>query len=143
MRRTDIIFVGMNPAHQGDPDTPLEGRIGKRFAKLLQITPEQFAADFERVNLNYLPLSSFDYEEAARRADSIIRNKEIRKVVVCGQRVCGCFWLPFLPLHTKIRGGRKAYFILPHPSGLNRWWNDPENVVRAGESLRTFVYGKP
>jgi len=28
-----------------------------------------------------------------------------------------------------LRGSRAA--IVPHPSGINRWWNDPVNVERA------------
>jgi hypothetical protein len=33
-----------------------------------------------------------------------------------------------------------AALALPHPSSVNRWWNDPANVRRASDTLRLFLF---
>lgn len=51
---------------------------------------------------------------------------------------CG-FRAPFLAWRT-FRLGRAAVF--PHPSGVNRWWNDAGNRQAAGRFLRAFLGGR-
>jgi hypothetical protein len=30
-------------------------------------------------------------------------------------------------------------FVFPHPSGINRWWNDPHNVSQAASILHMVL----
>lgn len=138
----NVLFVGMEPSRRGDPETPLLGAIGRRLSHLLQITPEIFAADYSRINLNRFPLPVFSQQEASRKVKSILRGRggpKFHKLVLCGQVVSECFQLAYQPLYVSSCNG-KLCLIFPHPSGLNRWWNDPFKVHQAGLTLRKFVY---
>lgn len=35
--------------------------------------------------------------------------------------------------------GSQLFFLLPHPSGINQWWNDDFNRFRARKRLREFL----
>ena len=50
--------------------------------------------------------------------------------VLLGANVCRCFGLPFEPINS-YPSELGTIFVLPHPSGLNRWWNDPQNLSDA------------
>lgn len=45
---------------------------------------------------------------------------------------------PYL-VGTVLRGRRAV--VVPHPSGVNRWWNDPANAARATAVLRSIAAG--
>jgi uracil-DNA glycosylase len=68
--------------------------------------------------------------------DSIWRRP---RVILVGRNVADAFgalqswgWFEWF----RFRGDRETEFaLMPHPSGLNRWWNETENVKRA----RAFV----
>lgn len=77
-------------------------------------------------------------ENAARRQATrlLMRGLDGRKaVVLVGRRVAAAFdaedrpWLEWFDLF-----GRRAA-VMPHPSGLNRWWNE----VRNYEAARVFA----
>ncbi len=58
-------------------------------------------------------------------------------LVLCGRRVAEAFGLAAEPPLTRRviwdLGGHPGLdvLLLPHPSGLSRWWNDPENFEAA------------
>ena len=58
-----------------------------------------------------------------------------RQVLLAGRGVAGAFGvdLPFF-LWAEERGMMVA--VVPHPSGVSRWWNDPANERRARRFLR-------
>lgn len=64
-------------------------------------------------------------EEVARACAPYLE-KEFDCIVLTGRRVAQAFGksIDFLE-----RDGK--YFSLPHPSGLNRWWNDAKNLEKA------------
>lgn len=69
-------------------------------------------------------------EESADPTDAII---------LLGRRVQRAFGLEQQePLTTIVRGSGTTILCLPHPSGLNRWWNDPAHVVEATTALRAL-----
>ena len=53
------------------------------------------------------------------------------KLVLLGANVCAAFNLVFTPFSTAEREDWEYYVILPHPSGLNRLWNEPGAFTRA------------
>lgn len=57
-------------------------------------------------------------------------------VLLAGRKVAAAFGVGRMPYLEwfRLRGGMAA--VLPHPSGINRWWNDADNVARAREFLR-------
>lgn len=56
------------------------------------------------------------------------------RVIFAGQRVVKAFGFRKLPplewVHRYV-GARFWCALLPHPSGVNRWWNDPEHLIDA------------
>lgn len=53
------------------------------------------------------------------------------KIVLLGSKVCDAFHVAYQPFSTAERGDIEYYVILPHPSGLNRLWNEPGAFERA------------
>lgn len=72
--------------------------------------------------------------ETARVVASHVRERlapSYDVVYLVGTRVARAFEMrPVALLHVDA-----PYITLPHPSGLNRWWNDPDNVSAAREVL--------
>lgn len=64
-------------------------------------------------------------------------------LVLLGRKVCSAFelespeWLGWY--RSAIHG---VMIAVPHPSGLNRWYNDPENTSRAAEVLSAVASGE-
>jgi hypothetical protein len=144
MRISSIIFVGQGPSENGDPYLPLEGRIGEKLGDLLEVT--DFAQSFARINLNseWIGKGSggkgdvFDRSEGKTAAKVLLRGSWT-KYVLLGKLVALCFDANGEPLDT-VRHGVKSFFLLPHPSGINRWWNNPANESEAKKKLKAFIY---
>lgn len=53
-------------------------------------------------------------------------------------RVARAFRVPATSCYyfARHRRGRAWWCVFPHPSGVNRWWNDPDNTRRAERYLR-------
>jgi uracil-DNA glycosylase len=75
-------------------------------------------------------------------------------VILCGTRVWKAFQLPSSPeplVPYLIKEGWDRFpseglgyegwwaYMLPHPSGVNRWWNEPENVASAQRFLKAMA----
>jgi hypothetical protein len=56
-------------------------------------------------------------------------------VLLAGHRVAAAFGVREGYLREFVLQGVPAA-VVPHPSGVNRWWNDPANVARASAFLR-------
>lgn len=145
MRISSIIFVGQGPSQDGDPYCPLEGTLGQKLGELLGI--DDFVRAFARINLNSEWIGKtggdgkgdvFDGSEGRASAKVLLRGSWTRYVLL-GQKVALCFDVKGDPLDT-VRHGVKSFFLLPHPSGINRWWNDPDNARKAKDRLGKFVY---
>lgn len=137
-------FVGQAPSQSGDHSTPLCGRVGERLAALAGLTPKEFTG-FRRVNLNLEWLGKngrgdwFDSEIGRRRAAEITPSLP-EKVVLLGRQVARCFAVKRNFLET-YEFNYRLFLLLPHPSTLNRWWNNPTNERAAAEALRKFLRG--
>lgn len=146
------IIVGMNnpvstrPGHELYP-LP-EGCTGNRLWKMLHsrtgASMRQYVDAFERRNL--VVGKEWDRLAARARAYEVVceLRDSGRTVVVLGQEVRAAFdyviggdgWanlsndrggLPPLLVHPQQAAGC-TWRQVPHPSGLNRWYNDPKNV---------------
>jgi hypothetical protein len=120
------------------------GRSGARLAVLLGLSLEQFLATCDRVNLlDGWPGRSggakghlFDVGRA-RTAAGRLRLTE-RHVVLCGLRVASAFGLRRAVFLRPVELGRDeaSCVVLPHPSGIVRWYNSGANVRAASRTLR-------
>lgn len=78
---------------------------------------------------------------ARDRALEIMREPDLQDVVVLlGGKVTKSFGLKIEQLQSLVFADRR-FVHLPHPSGLNRVWNDYENVVRARSLMEEVAPG--
>ena len=109
-------------------------------------------SDWTFVNLFQRPMpregkgSMFPLEEARRQANTIMRflrstpEEEYDLVVLVGKRVAKAFGIDgavYFGAYTWSPHG-PTYYVVPHPSGVNRWWNDPVNRERFKKWLVTI-----
>lgn len=140
------LIVGEAPARTGDPMKPLEGPCGIKLAAVFGITYDEYLETFSR--LNVLPEwpgrgekgDQFPMALAREHARQIVIEK--RTTFLLGKRVAQAFG--FLPKARFLSGyfspaGEWRIMIIPHPSGINIWWNDPANVRRAKKEARRFL----
>lgn len=139
------LLIGEAPSKNEHPPTPLEGRIGRRLAEYAGISFEDFLERFERMNLLAVRQDTkekgfeFDADQArinAMRLD-IAPN---RTVVLLGHRVARAFGLRNATYFKLYDGGQgRSLYVIPHPSGVNRWWNDVENQIEAARFMRSLA----
>jgi uracil-DNA glycosylase len=138
------LLVGEAPARTTVGARPFSGRTGARLAELAGV--ERLRDSFEVVNLldrwpgpTGAKGSEFPMEVARARAAAMVPRLVLRRrrVVLVGRRVAGAFRLARLPYLSWERiDGLAEVAVLPHPSGVNQWYNDPGNVERARRFLR-------
>ena len=139
------LIIGEQPSKNGNPDTPVSGRIGERLAEFMGITYMEYDMLFERVNL--LPIreeytgsgKEWDADRAKARAIELSAAFESGQVVLLlGKRASTAFGLSDeYFLRHKVNGA--DVYVIPHPSGLNRWYNDESNKLMAQEFLRAII----
>lgn len=136
----------------------LTGACGKKLAAVLGVTFDEFLR-MPRANLNARwngKLSKgdlFDSLEGFGAATGVVTKRPAFRYVALGLGVAKCLGVrnpEFLrespserfSLGAPSTGPRPVrVFVLPHPSGVNRWWNDPKNHTRARRALRKFMKG--
>jgi hypothetical protein len=110
------------------------GRSRKRLAELIGVPEETMMEHVCWVNLWDVPGNIPAYEvsmieQAAQHDDAIVLlGREVAEAVSLGDQD---------PLSRIERNGGvgPVLLLLPHPSGLNRWYNDAANTARAQEAL--------
>lgn len=142
----DCVFVGQAASADSDPNCPLSGRSGRKVADMLGMNDERWM-ECKRVNLNHdfpgrwpdkLKGDFFRAREGEDMAHLLLC-MHWTKYVLIGRHVQLSFKVEANPLCT-IGRGDKWFFCLPHPSGLNLWYNSAANVQNAERALRKFVY---
>lgn len=144
------LLIGQAPGPNSDPGEPLSGRCGARLADLCGVTQEIFLARFRRVNLiDAFPGKAskgdtFPINLARKGAVELLLTGVFgsTKVVMLGDNVAKTFGfkpgtfplLKFLPCQAT----RHGVAFCPHPSGVNRWWNDPSNLKAARRFWRAL-----
>jgi hypothetical protein len=103
---------------------------------LPEVTKEDFCAAFDRRNI--LDSTRWDWKEALAVADNLRAEFEGRTVIVLGieaRKALGLY-----PIHgfgpQFVDGG--TYYVIPHPSGRCRWYNEPKNCEVVGKFLAQF-----
>lgn len=115
-------------------------------AALSGLSFDEFLRTFDRANL--LPLwpgpsgrkgAAFPVVAARLLADRMIgRFRFDRTVVLLGKRTAAAFGLS-VGYFEPVMIGRATVLVVPHPSGVNRWFNEPANVRRMARFMRRIV----
>ena len=135
------VIVGVDPGRRGQSPLPGGSPSGRRLSSLCDLTPDEFEDRFDRINLHsdYGSSESSDWR-AAENLRPILRG---RRVIALGRRVAKALKFPQETLGWSLQPECIAATV-PHPSGLSRWWNDPENESAARlfmqKALRPCIY---
>lgn len=145
MRRP--VLLGMNNPHSERSEHALfphpSGVAGHRLWMMAHDVCGMSRAEYLRVfdRRNLLNATKWDPIEARRVAEEIGLWKSLEgcSVVVLGQATHSVLWLEAAPpllwrLHRGVR-----WCFAPHPSGLNRWYNDPLNRLAVGYRLEELA----
>lgn len=140
-----IILIGQAPGRRGDPAEPLKS---KRLAKLCGISMKKYLETFERINLikewpgkqKNGKGDAFPEKLAALNAAWLLPKLEARKVIFLGLNVARAFASPREDFFVWFELGgffqKTEAAIVPHPSGVNHFWNERANRLAAQRFLR-------
>ena len=142
------LLIGPVPPRNGEDELPFSGRDGTRVRELLHCaTEEEFRDKWDTMYLipRWPGLSGRRERWPARLAQVLAS-----RIVFCAKvaLVCGCaaevFNLTpyFNEYPLSVLSGRPVPgFAIPHPSGVNRYWNSEENKRKAAEFF-AYVEGR-
>src|SRR5262245_38252760 len=138
------LIIGQAPARGNDGKKPFAGASGARLAILSGVgtsgddLPEHFtlANLIQKYPGRQGKGDGFDEVIAGRAAmkilSDLIRRNEKRWVLLMGRNVAQCFGQRNRPYLEKFwLTSTNPCLVFPHPSGINRWWNDSANTAAA------------
>ena len=154
-----ILFVGQAPSAETDGKPPFVGRCGKFLAELMDTTQEQMLLDHDFINVfdrwpgKGYGGDKFPMPEAKQLAKAKLDQLRDRQMVVLlGSNVARAFnasqfrYLEFYEMRNPDNFSdcvAKAMSVVPHPSGVNRYYNNPRNRLVVGEFLRRLASKNP
>ena len=146
------LLIGQAPGPNTDPDLPLyplpSTSAGGRLCAMMGLSRVQYFTLLDRMNLlaffpgRHKRDDKFPVRDARIIAQSVRQLLKGRTVVMVGRCVAEAFDLPKQPFFEwcEIQVGRRLPMssrnvmvrtvIVPHPSGRNHWYNNPENRRR-------------
>lgn len=134
------LIIGEAPSKRGDSALPCGGRIGRRLASYFGIGYEEYLECFDRTNLlGAYPGADgkgakFEAHEAKVAADAL--DLRGRTVLILGQRAARAVGLRAEYCTWQAHRGALCA-VIPHPSGINRWYNDVGNEASLALFLQT------
>lgn len=141
-----LLIIGQAPGSDEQNEDPLTGPSGRRLSEVMGASFDAYREMTERVNLldrYYGSNGKGDAfpEREARRAgvEMLSRLRDSgRRVLIVGKGVAGAMGLADAPLLEWFEVGGYGFhaMIVPHTSGVNRWWNDDANRRGATLALR-------
>lgn len=135
-----VLFVGEAPTPEnvGSPLDPHCCDSGRRLLRYTGWEVDEFLHGLaDRTNVFPWPMPRWapaDARQARLNMQALVTRYE--RVVLLGRKVASAFqhdgeffaWQRWFC----VEGGVQRYWaVCPHPSGANRWWNDPDNVKKA------------
>lgn len=136
------VIIGMVNPHSDDPDWALAPypervagwRLWRMLADVADVSRKAYMEAFDRRNLLTKGFV-WDPLEAGRESEGLWETLEGHTVLVLGDATRNVLWLPKPPplLWSVHRGVR--WCPVPHPSGVNRWYNDPLHRLAVGYRL--------
>jgi uracil-DNA glycosylase len=142
-----IGLVGQAPSRRGDPRKPLAGPNGRKIARLAGISyDELIACRRKHLNGHYNGKrpkgDAFDHAKGNVNAADVLLDWRVERIVLLGKNVARCFGFRDLPFLAEISLYGRRFLIFPHPSRVNRWWNERRNEQRARQLLQRFLRGE-
>ena len=142
-----IGLVGQAPSRRGDPSKPLAGPNGQKVARLAGMSyDELIACRRKHLNTHYrgkrVNSNAFDHMKGNVNAANILLDWRVERIVLLGKNVARCFGFRDLPFLAEVRIYGRRFLIFPHPSSINRWWNERRNERRARQLLQQFLRGE-
>lgn len=140
------VVIGMNNPHSDDPSMALAPfpervagwRLWHMVHEVTGIMRREYKRRTDRRNL--LTGRDWDPVAARRESEDLWETLEDRSVLVLGQSVRRVLWLPVEePLVWREDRGVR-WCLVPHPSGLNRWYNDPLNRLAVGLRMEELIH---
>jgi len=138
-----IVLVGLAPAQRVArlPALGEQAATGRRLAELAGV---RLLDVFATVNVLQEPDARVHGDHATRHGRSLARYLGGRRRVVCvGQDVARLLGYAHGAGHPLFEwttfGGSPLYALVPHTSGLSRWWNEKTNAERARTWWRGLV----
>lgn len=142
------ILVGQQPGKLNPPSKPLwaehAGSTGYRIAMMAGLERDEYHEVFERFNINTLTDVKFSVTGVTKARGLRIRTgfREGDLIVALGKEVCECLQLPVPDNYFEFQiasGLGYMYAVIPHPSGLNRFYNSRDNWLQAEDFMRAIV----
>jgi len=140
------LIIGEAPGKNGDPSTPIEGRIGRRLAECCGISFEEFLETFSRRNLlDTQPQDNgkgadFNVKAAGRVARELEKQFVPGQVVlILGKRAAAAFRFIDVDYFQRFVVNGASVYVVPHPSGVNHWWNELENELQMIRFMKRIV----
>ena len=138
-----VVVLGLCPGN--DHPTPLFGQAASVSASRMNDLEPTWRVDATGANA-WSTRAAYQAGEPSN-VEQILRETRCRVIVALGREVqdeldvAKAAWFTT----TAIRRGDRTIKVVrfPHPSGLNRFWNDPQNVVRARKELRRALWTPP
>ena len=148
-----ILFIGQAPSRDTDGKPPFTGRCGAFLAeKLLNMSQGEMLKchDFKNVLSRWPGKGAggdkFPMAEARIAAEALIPLMKDRTVVLLGYNVARAFNIQaftylqcYVFRHRGVEVTQDMY-VIPHPSGINRHWNDRTNIDEARKLLRFISF---
>lgn len=144
------LIIGQAPARGNEGKLPFAGASGRRLAQLAGVGDDGdvLRHHFELVNLlREYPgkrgkgddFDRFKAKDAASDLVRVLHYTSPRYILLMGHNVARAFGFRnwnYLENHKIVR---HVWMVFPHPSGINRWWNEPHNEQRAGRMIREVL----
>ena len=140
----DAMYFALHP----DPPRASGGRL---CYFVMGLDERTYLRSYDRIDLCH---PTFRLKNAKAKAEHLIRERTPEDVIVaCGAKVAAAFGVPYWPfeifnrlverspersppLFPTHKVGAPCIVVIPHPSGLNRMWHEPNAVHRARAVLR-------
>ncbi|KAJ9471879.1 hypothetical protein DIPPA_18599 [Diplonema papillatum] len=135
------LVVGQAPGPSGKA---FQGETPRRLAKICGLSEEELWARFDGVNV----LSEFPGRQGgrgngdrfppgtARDAARDIDFTDRPIVLLLGRHVANAFGVKLEYLETQRLGPDSELIVIPHPSGVNHYWNEPESSALVAATVR-------
>lgn len=153
-----LLFVGQAPAADTVGQPAFSGKCGQLLAQLMGISQEEMLKAHEFVNLlDFYPGKSkfgkgdnFPLAQAKARAEELRERFRSRAVVLLGYNVARAFgtlqfnycqWYSLFDNRAQ-RTIPGVVSIVPHPSGINRWYNSADHRLLVQRFLRAAAESK-
>lgn len=141
MIKRHYVVVGIDSSYsdkRSEALSPLVPRsAGEKFWRMTGLTMEQYSRVFSRDNLFFWLDKRRSIERRKEAARAVISRLDSQwldvRVIALGRVVAEAFGM----VNTQVPLIWRGHTVLvPHPSGLNRWYNDESNARRAQAFVR-------